>query len=320
MDEEDSPEEKALKDHVWERYLREKGGLNKEKRIEKATSDAYSRQPEPKTPPKQPTGAMSKTMAMLIAASAAGLLLIIASFFYAKNNDLMLAMFILGSLLFLPIGLLIGGLMMDKYLRCRAMRLLCGKNYAVFNLVTRDGRSMVTFIKDLANATIERGDQKWFIIGNRIFSDKGETEGAELTPESIKFISGVPVVYLSYESLLPLTFNKADTVNPEEVNAAQKAWIITKEAELLKWKQTAKIAGIIILALCAVSAYFGYMVYDTMNTKVAPQVTEIRDKIIPPAPTASPSPATGVAIKPNVAKQAGASEVLLWHLPSAANL
>lgn len=316
---EDSPEEKALKDHVWERYLREKGGLNREKSIEKATSEAYSR-PEPKPAPKPPVGAMSKSMFLIIAISAAGILLITTSFFYAKNNDLMLAMFILGSLLFLPIGLLMGGLMMDKYLRCRAMRLLLGKNYAVLNLVTRDGRSMVTFIRDLANATIERGDQKWFIIGNRIFSDKGETDGAELTPESIKFISGVPVVYLSYESLLPLTFNKADAVNPEEVNAAQKAWIITKEAELLKWKQTAKIAGIVILALCAVSAYFGYMVYDTMNTKVAPQVTEIRDKIIPPAATVAPTPkATVTAIKPNTAVQAGASEVLLW-LPSTASL
>ncbi len=172
----------------------------------------------------------------------------------------------------------LAGMLNDIYFRCKLKRTLFKKNYGIVNLVSKDGKSITKMIKNFDGDIITIKDKGWIIEPNKIYLENKISQ--PISPEHIKFISGVPSIFLDNETLYALTFHKDDVkIHPAEIFAPVQAYIITKEAELLRWKKTMTIGLIVLISLLAVSVYFSYANNDFLQNTVKPQLAEIITKL-----------------------------------------
>jgi hypothetical protein len=165
----------------------------------------------------------------------------------------------------IPLAYFIGTIYGDPYQRCKYMRrIFKAKRYAVINLIS-EGRTIVRMVLSLEGFKVETKDCLWQCDNDRIYNDKGIIY--DLKKEHIEKVAGVPALFLDYDSFRPLIITGEKTKpNPREFYAINKAWLITKEAELMRLKQNQMILLIAILALCAVIGFLVYDVDQQMNT------------------------------------------------------
>jgi hypothetical protein len=232
-------------------------------------------------------------------------LTLIGGYLYTQGVQLAVLMVLLGCMLFIPVGAVMGVFLGDIFRRCSMMRRILSKNYGVINLVQTDGKNIQRFIKNFDDDILELKNGIWIIKDGLIYIDKGEGSETKTGLGEIKYISGVPTVYLSYESLAPLSLNSnlKTAINPTNVTPSIRSWLVLKATELLNnLGKQAKIGAIIIIGLLLITAYFSYDTNQRIakeKTGMQVQVQEIHDNYGSGAASA-PQPAP----KPAVAKQA----------------
>lgn len=205
---------------------------------------------------------------------------------------------LIGSLCFLPVGALLGFVIFNKEMLCSVLRKVSARNWGIINLVAQDGRNICSFMKDLNNSIIERQDGIWIIRKDRIFLDKGSVK-YKLDPDKIRFKSGVPVIFLDFNTLEPLDFWEEKTkTQPKELAPLLKGWLATEELKGMMKAKTIQIGVIILIFMLAVNVYLTYDTWSMVKKGVLPaiqgtqqQVQNIASQPTPNAPaTTQPAP------------------------------
>lgn len=220
---------------------------------------------------------MDKGLVLKISLGIGVTLLVIAFlyFFYGGGDatGMMIILLVMGSFGFLPIGLLLGAMMFDITMRIKVLRTITKKNLGIVNIVS--GNQVFRIIKDFNNDMIELNKNLYYLKKDKIYNDKDEVL-AELKDENIKFIGGIPSIYFDLKNLLPVKFYEDKIeVTPEELSAPIKAWIITKEAELLRWKRATQISLIVLIAVVGIAIYFSYQNNGLLQDQVIPMLKQI---------------------------------------------
>jgi len=179
-------------------------------------------------------------------------------------------MMLFGMMCFLPAGMLLGKLFLDPYIRCKIMRRMRGKNYAMVKFVHKGGQRSDIRIKDLDDDVIVQGTKVWVLNKGSIYHLN--QEGYKVLDKSISTKnmltnpSQVPEVYVDAESMYPLTFhsNKSQC-NPQEVGAVLLGYVHNQIAKNMFFKKTQGMFNVIMLALCCINTMIGLMIFDMLG-------------------------------------------------------
>jgi hypothetical protein len=196
---------------------------------------------------------------------------------YTYDNDggWLLVLCLLGSIAFLPIGIMLGFYVGDKYRFVKFLKMIMpSKNWVIVNFVTLDGKNILyTKIKNLKSDILEKkGEAIWRVERGRIYNDKGDISYD--TDDFIKYKSGVPTIFLDASSFRPKTFLSEDKpIDSRELMASVKAWVIIQESKLLALKKLTQILIIVMIAVAIASAGLSYMTYD-MVKKMTPLIQQ----------------------------------------------
>lgn len=164
----------------------------------------------------------------------------------------------------------------DTFSRVKILRAISKKNYGLLFLVGR-GKQITTLVKNLDEDTIWIDNNVWVIDSNRIYRKDNKTNVNVIESKHINTISGIPVMFLSLESMKPLDFFSNDTVKPEEVGATLRAWLYNQYAKMLFFKKTIEIAAIVIIVLLLAITFFSYISYNNSQeiAKITKETLEI---------------------------------------------
>jgi hypothetical protein len=171
----------------------------------------------------------------------------------------------LGSMMFLPVGMIIGWALLDPYVRCKILRKASRKNYGVINFVGK-GQKIVSKIKNFDQALIWKKNETWVITKEHVYqlSKDGDSivEKAKIDPESIvTLIDTVPCLFVDLDSMQPLSLarDRREGINPLELGSSLKAWVDNQLAKAMFLKKTMDIYLLIILVVSIASVFIGYL-------------------------------------------------------------
>lgn len=174
------------------------------------------------------------------------------------------AIMLLGSFLFLPIGMILGQALLDPYMRCRLLRRITKKNLGIINFVGKSKR-MVSKLKNFDDDLIWIGKKCWAITKEGIYEvDKyGTRHGNIMTidPDSVVTMTEtVPVIFMDLGNMHPLSLHeiKGGGITPEELGANLTGWIDNQQAKLMFLKRTMETYYMILIVVAIAAAYFGY--------------------------------------------------------------
>ena len=178
-----------------------------------------------------------------------------------------LAVFI-GACFFIPIGLFIGMMLGNPYIRCRILRKMRKRDYAIVNFIQKDGRHIDTKIKNLEEDVVIHGSRLWIIQRRKIYSvdaDGSKVFQAKIDPEGVYTIADVPVVFLDVENMFPVTFHREEqeNIDPQQAGATLLGWVnnqITKRGKSLR-----DVMFIVInIVLSVMNLVILYQLYDKL--------------------------------------------------------
>jgi len=205
-----------------------------------------------------------KTVMMLFAISICAIFFLF--YYFPANESLLAIIIIIGSMMFLPIGMILGWAMLDPFMRCKIMRKMSGgrKNYGIINFVAK-GKKIISKIKNFDDDLIWIKNKCWVLSKGGIYEiDKtGEriNEGTELDPDSVMTVTEtVPTMFIDLTSLEPLTFiqHGREPISPEEMGSFLKGWTDNQMSKMMFLKKTLDMYFIIVIISCLASAFFSY--------------------------------------------------------------
>lgn len=204
---------------------------------------------------------------------------------YAPKNDvIMIIVTIIGSALFMPIGMVLGWMFLDPYMRCKIARKITRKNFGIVNFVGKPNRA-TSRLKNFDDDLIWIKTKCWAISNQGIYEvDKnGErsTEGHALDPDSFILVTEtVPIMFVDINSMTPLRLegDQREKVSPEEIASILKGWIDAQMAKLMFMKKTMNILLVIAICAAAAAAYFGYM-NNAANTDLTTMVKNLQTQM-----------------------------------------
>lgn len=187
---------------------------------------------------------------------------------------------LLGSFFFLPIGVIIGWIFLDPFMRAKALRTLTKKNYGLVFLTGR-GKNIITKVKNFNDDLIWIGKDKcWHISPSEVKNLNKYEESYSINDENISYFSGVPCLFLDIDSMKPLKFYKEKTpISPEEAGSALMGWTVNQLAKGMFFKRTMEIIFILILMIAIGAAFFAYSSNNLLHKEVIPLLQKISSKI-----------------------------------------
>lgn len=204
---------------------------------------------------------------MVLGVFAVSIFFLFMLYSYSPGNDaLMTIILIIGTTLFIPIGMVIGWMLLDPYNRCKIMRKMTRgrKNYGIVNFVGKANK-IVSKIKNFDEDLIWIGNRCWVLAKCKIkeISKNGEelTEGTVIDPTKILAMSEtIPILFIDLTSMEPLSFTSEgrEKVSPEEIGSFMKGWIDNQMAKIMFLKKTLDIYFIIVIISSLAAAFFGY--------------------------------------------------------------
>lgn len=204
----------------------------------------------------KPIWGLNKLLSVLI---SAGLMIVVVVLmlgaYFAPNIGL--SLIIIGAFGFLPIGIVMGGVMIDTHLRCKILKGLTKRNLGVVNFIS--GNEIHSKIKDFDNDTLEAKNKLFYLMKGRVCNDKGEPMST-VEAEFIKFKSGIPTIYFDTTNAIPLSFHEDKLkIDPSQIAGVTIAHTTIQEAKLLKTgKQQLFISAFVLIGLIACAIYFAY--------------------------------------------------------------
>jgi hypothetical protein len=217
---------------------------------------------------------------------------------YTVTDDwVIIIVILLGSMMFLPVGMLIGWAMLDPYVRCKILRKASRKNYGIINFVGK-GQKIISKIKNFDQALIWKKNETWVITKEHVYqlSKDGDTivEKAKIDPESIvTLIDTVPVLFVDLDSMQPLSLarDRREGINPLELGSTLKAWVDNQLAKAMFLKKTMDMYLVVIIIVSVIGVGLSYYnmnriseMSENMNS-IKGQLTEIIRLLAPTPPS-----------------------------------
>ena len=176
---------------------------------------------------------------------------------------------IVGMFCWLPIGIPIGAILIDSYLRCRVLRFINPrKNYGVIHIVSK-GHYIVTMVKDINESIIMKDEAIWGISKGYVYNFNKKVRH-EIKSEHINYIANVPVIYLDYESMKPLTFHQEKTeISPKQLGSSLVGWAMVQKKKAIRSQKQVNymylIIAILIIVNIALTGYVYMLISGMMN-------------------------------------------------------
>ncbi len=226
-----------------------------------------------------------------------GLFFLMSLQYTIKADWVFLIVILLGSMMFLPVGMLVGWALLDPYVRCKILRKASKKNFGIINFVGK-GQKIVSKIKNFDNALIWKRNESWVITKEHVYqlSKDGDTivEKAKINPESIvTLIDTVPVLFVDLDSMQPLSLarDRREGINPLELGSTLKAWVDNQLAKAMFLKKTMDMYLVIIIIVSVISVGLSYYNMNRISDMtdelkfVKGQLTEVLRLLAPAPPT-----------------------------------
>ena len=180
-----------------------------------------------------------------------------------------LILMLFGMLCFLPLGLLLGKLFLDPYVRCKILRRVKGKNYGMVYFVHKGGQRVDIRIKNLDDDVVVQDTKLWVLEKASIYYtdiDDAYLRHATITDRSIVTSpNNVPILFLDAENMLPLRFFESKTKsNPQQVGATCLGYINNQIAKNLFFKRSMQTFYVLMLVLQAINITGLIMLYDAL--------------------------------------------------------
>lgn len=204
-------------------------------------------------------------------------LTVIACFFvlymymYAYNDYAFLLIVMMGSILFLPVGMLLGWITFDPYMRCKVLRKVTKKNYGILHFVGKGGK-IVPKIKNFDEGLIWKDDECWVIAKDFVYQITKDgnkiNENKRIDPRNIvTLIDTVPTVFVDIDSFEPLRLSSEgrEPVNPLEIGSVLKAWVDNQKAKILAGRGRVDILMVATLLMSIAAVIISVMVLSKLD-------------------------------------------------------
>ena len=232
---------------------------------------------------------------MFMGFAVMGLFFIMFLYMYMKLDWMFIIVLLLGSMMFLPVGMVLGWAVLDPYVRCKILRKMTRKNYGIINFVGK-GQKLISKIKNFEQALVWKKNEVWIISEEFVYqlTKDGDSivEKGKINPESIvTLIDTVPVMFVDVDSMQPLTLarDRREGINPLELGATLKSWVDNQLAKAMFLKQTYNIYFVIIIGCSIGAILFGYVNYtklDELSNSVkalSSQIQSVLSQLPPPS-------------------------------------
>lgn len=203
-----------------------------------------------------------------------------------SNEGITIIVFLLGGSLFIPLGMILGWVFLDPFMRCKLMRKMTKgrRNFGIVNFVGK-GKKIVTRIKNFDEDLVWIKNKCWALTKAGIYElDKnGEqaTENRALNPDSFVTVTeSVPTMFIDINSMQPLAFEVTgrEGIAPEELGSTLKGWIDNQLAKVMFLKKSLDIYFVVVIICSILSAYFGYQNNQTI-TELETKIEELSRQI-----------------------------------------
>lgn len=198
------------------------------------------------------------------------------------------------------LGLFVGKVL-DPFFRAKLLKMLTRKEWGILAIMSPDTKSVRMIVVNFSKDVISSKGKIWIVLKDRIYRHDKPERGISMdkTDIPIKFIEGIPVLYVNETSYLPIDITgKEGEVRPEEVNSVFSSWINNQLAKMLakvmssfKNMQTLLMITCVLALLAAGVAYLAFQ--NTNNIQATADSTYKEVHLIclktgacePPAPT-----------------------------------
>ena len=211
------------------------------------------------------------TQGTIIGLAVTGIVLIVLLQNFFQNDMLYAAMIMLGSLMFLPVGMIIGWVILDPVMRCKVMRKVTRQNYGVVNFVGK-GNKIISKIKNFDYSLIWRTNDCWVLTRDRIYQNTKDgnaaNDGNMIDPESVTtLVETVPVIFVDMDSMEPLSIHAKDriAVYPSEIGPALKAWMDNQRAKMMGAKKATDMLMYIVIIVAIAAVGVSFMTYSKVE-------------------------------------------------------
>lgn len=315
MDKDQAVKEKAENKELLKRYKErehnKKIAFKQSRREEKQESKKYSETYE-KSPKRKEKVPRDKIKDVIVekrgidwarAIMFLSILGIVGIIFFSQmispvSNGLAILLWLFGMMCFFPLGLILGWLFLDPYMRCKIMRRMRHKNYGMVNFVHKGGRRIDVRIKNFDDDVIVQDTKLWLINkeGVHYIDVNGDKVlHAEINSENIATLpSNVPSLFLDSETMIPLTFYETKSkTNPQVAGATLLGYVNNQIAKNLFFKKQMTMFYMILIGITAMTLVLVigmYMEMEEMKELVPAlksqisQLTDVVSQLTNPVP------------------------------------
>jgi hypothetical protein len=200
-----------------------------------------------------------------------GLFFLMSLQYIVHDQWVVIIVLMLGSFMFLPVGMIIGWATLDPYVRCKLLKKISHKNYGIINFVGK-GQKIISKIKNFDQGLVWKKNETWVITKEHVYqlSKDGDSivEKAKIDPESIiTLIDTVPVLFVDLDSMQPLSLarDRREGINPLELGSTLKALVDNQLAKAMFLKKTMDMYLLIIIIISVVGVGMSYMNMNNQN-------------------------------------------------------
>jgi hypothetical protein len=282
----------ASLDDILKKSETEKGQeiktLSKERKKEiedKAVKQFKLGKKEEKILRKRETRALTGKQQLLMLGMIVGLFFLITLFNYSPDHPLLFTVVMLvGGLMFLPIGMFFGWVLIDPFMRCKVLRKVTRRNYGIANFISK-GNKMISRIKNFDGDLIWIKNKVWAVTDGGVYEfDKygdGIIHGGEIDPKSTVTVTDtVPVIFIDIDSMEPLSFQRSgrEKIYPEELGATLKGWIDNQMGKAALLRKSLDTYFIILILSAMAAAALSYLCYDEL-TRMSLELESIKSTV-----------------------------------------
>jgi len=194
------------------------------------------------------------------------LFLIFETYLYWGDPAFYIIVLLIGMCSWLVIGIPLGAFIVDTYLRCKLLRFINRrKNYGIIHIVSK-GHRIITMIKDLNEAIIMKEDAIWGISKGYVYNLNKRNIKYPITDSMIHYISNVPVIYLDYESMKPLSFYAEETtISPKQLGSSLVGWAMVQKKKAIRQQKHINYMYLIISVLIVLNMILTYMILNKLG-------------------------------------------------------
>lgn len=216
------------------------------------------------------------TQGIIIGLAVIGLVFLVVLRSLLPNEAMYAIVIIIGSFMFIPVGMIIGWIIFDVFMRCKILRRISKRNYGIVNFVGK-GKRIVSKIKNFDYSLIWQKEDLWVLTKGKIYQQTKDgnavNDGYDLDPDSVlTLVDTVPVIFVDMDSMEPLSITQQgrEPIYPSEIGSACKAWMDVQRAKLLSSKKTMDILLLIAIICC-----IGAIVVSVLTMQKVDELTKL---------------------------------------------